>query len=92
MRTIVAIGIAGVLGALARYGLDGVVSRRRTLRDHVVAALLEAEVVVTVGLLAHESHTRDHKASQLQRSSLETRTNLWSSPSVLRPIPTLTYS
>ena len=28
MRTIVAIGIAGSLGALARYGLDGVVSRR----------------------------------------------------------------
>ena len=28
MRTIVAIGIAGALGALARYGLDGVVSRR----------------------------------------------------------------
>ena len=28
MRTIVAIGIAGTLGALARYGLDGVVSRR----------------------------------------------------------------
>lgn len=30
MRTIVAIGIAGALGALARYGLDGVVSRRLT--------------------------------------------------------------
>jgi CrcB protein len=30
MRTIVAIGIAGALGALARYGLDGVVSRRFT--------------------------------------------------------------
>jgi fluoride exporter len=28
MRTIVAIGIAGAFGALARYGLDGVVSRR----------------------------------------------------------------
>ncbi len=28
MRTIVAIGIAGALGALARYGIDGVVSRR----------------------------------------------------------------
>jgi len=28
MRTIVAIGIAGALGALARYGLDGVVARR----------------------------------------------------------------
>jgi fluoride exporter len=28
MRTIVAIGIAGSLGALARYGLDGAVSRR----------------------------------------------------------------
>jgi fluoride exporter len=28
MRTIVAIGIAGALGALARYGLDGLVSRR----------------------------------------------------------------
>jgi len=28
MRTIVAIAIAGSLGALARYGLDGVVSRR----------------------------------------------------------------
>ena len=28
MRTIVAIGIAGSLGALARYGLDGLVSRR----------------------------------------------------------------
>ena len=28
MRTIVAIGLAGALGALARYGLDGVVSRR----------------------------------------------------------------
>src|SRR5215467_14370099 len=28
MRTIVAIGIAGALGALARYALDGVVSRR----------------------------------------------------------------
>jgi CrcB protein len=28
VRTIVAIGIAGALGALARYGLDGVVSRR----------------------------------------------------------------
>jgi fluoride exporter len=28
MRTIVAIGIAGALGALARYGVDGVVSRR----------------------------------------------------------------
>ena len=28
MRTIVAIGIAGALGALARYGLDGAVSRR----------------------------------------------------------------
>ena len=28
MRTILAIGIAGSLGALARYGLDGVVSRR----------------------------------------------------------------
>ena len=28
MRTIVAIGVAGALGALARYGLDGVVSRR----------------------------------------------------------------
>ena len=28
MRTIVAISIAGALGALARYGLDGVVSRR----------------------------------------------------------------
>ena len=28
MRTIVAIGIAGALGALARYGLDGVVCRR----------------------------------------------------------------
>ena len=27
MRTIVAIGIAGALGALARYGLDGVVSQ-----------------------------------------------------------------
>ncbi|HEY3578097.1 MAG TPA: fluoride efflux transporter CrcB [Gaiellaceae bacterium] len=27
MRTIVAIGIAGALGALARYGLDGTVSR-----------------------------------------------------------------
>ncbi len=27
MRTIVAIGIAGALGALARYGLDGLVSR-----------------------------------------------------------------
>jgi CrcB protein len=30
MRTIVAIGIAGAFGALARYGLDGVVSRRLT--------------------------------------------------------------
>ena len=30
MRTIVAIAIAGALGALARYGLDGVVSRRLT--------------------------------------------------------------
>ena len=30
MRTIVAIGIAGALGALARYGLDGLVSRRLT--------------------------------------------------------------
>jgi CrcB protein len=28
MRTIVAIGVAGALGALARYGLDGAVSRR----------------------------------------------------------------
>jgi CrcB protein len=28
VRTIVAIGIAGALGALARYGLDGLVSRR----------------------------------------------------------------
>ncbi|MFZ0342628.1 MAG: fluoride efflux transporter CrcB [Gaiellaceae bacterium] len=28
MRTIVAIGIAGALGALARYGVDGLVSRR----------------------------------------------------------------
>ena len=28
MRTIVAIGIAGALGALGRYGLDGLVSRR----------------------------------------------------------------
>jgi fluoride exporter len=28
MRTIVAIGIAGALGTLARYGLDGLVSRR----------------------------------------------------------------
>ena len=28
MRTIVAIGIAGALGALARYGVDGFVSRR----------------------------------------------------------------
>src|SRR5215470_1892257 len=28
MRTIVAIGIAGALGALARYGVDGAVSRR----------------------------------------------------------------
>jgi fluoride exporter len=28
MRTIVAIGIAGAFGALARYGLDGLVSRR----------------------------------------------------------------
>jgi CrcB protein len=28
MRTIVAIGIAGGLGALARYGVDGLVSRR----------------------------------------------------------------
>jgi CrcB protein len=30
MRTIVAIGIAGAFGALARYGLDGLVSRRFT--------------------------------------------------------------
>ena len=28
MRTILAIAVAGALGALARYGLDGVVSRR----------------------------------------------------------------
>jgi CrcB protein len=28
MRTIVVIGIAGALGALARYGLDGAVARR----------------------------------------------------------------
>jgi fluoride exporter len=28
MRTIVAIGIAGALGALARYGLEGAVARR----------------------------------------------------------------
>jgi fluoride exporter len=28
LRTIVAIGIAGALGALARYGIDGLVSRR----------------------------------------------------------------
>jgi fluoride exporter len=28
LRTIVAIGIAGALGALARYGLEGLVSRR----------------------------------------------------------------
>jgi fluoride exporter len=28
VRTIVAIGIAGALGALARYGLDGLVARR----------------------------------------------------------------
>jgi CrcB protein len=28
LRTIVAIGIAGALGALARYGLDGLVARR----------------------------------------------------------------
>jgi fluoride exporter len=28
MRTIVAIGIAGSLGALARYGLEGAVARR----------------------------------------------------------------
>jgi fluoride exporter len=28
VRTIVAIGIAGGLGALARYGLDGLISRR----------------------------------------------------------------
>jgi fluoride exporter len=28
MRTIVAIAVAGALGALARYGLDGVMSRR----------------------------------------------------------------
>jgi fluoride exporter len=28
MRTIVAIGIAGACGALARYGLDGLVARR----------------------------------------------------------------
>ena len=30
MRTVVAIGIAGALGALARYGLEGIVSRRST--------------------------------------------------------------
>jgi fluoride exporter len=28
MRTVVAIGVAGALGALARYGIDGLVSRR----------------------------------------------------------------
>lgn len=28
MRTVVAIGIAGALGALARYGIDGAVARR----------------------------------------------------------------
>jgi fluoride exporter len=30
VRTVVAIGIAGALGALARYGLEGIVSRRST--------------------------------------------------------------
>lgn len=30
MRTIVAIGVAGGLGALARYGVDGLVARRLT--------------------------------------------------------------
>jgi len=30
------------------------------LRDHVVPALLEDEVVVTVGFLAHERHACDH--------------------------------
>jgi len=30
VRTVVAIGIAGALGALARYGLEGFVSRRAT--------------------------------------------------------------
>jgi CrcB protein len=30
VRTVVAIGVAGALGALARYGLDGLVSRRAT--------------------------------------------------------------
>ena len=30
MRTAVAIGVAGALGALARYGLDGAVARRAT--------------------------------------------------------------
>jgi CrcB protein len=30
LRTVVAIGIAGALGTLARYGLEGLVSRRAT--------------------------------------------------------------
>src|ERR1700749_3638289 len=47
MRTILAIGIAGSLGALARYGLDGVASRRLptsfpwgTFVDNVSGALV----------------------------------------------------
>ena len=55
MRTAVAIGIAGALGALARYGLDGLVSRRAgafpwgTFVVNVSGAFLLGLVVTLLG-------------------------------------------
>ena len=55
MRTVVGIGIAGCLGALARYGLDGLVSRRAsafpwgTFVVNVSGAFLLGFVVTVLG-------------------------------------------
>ena len=55
MRTVVGIGVAGCLGALARYGLDGLVSRRAsafpwgTFVVNVSGAFLLGFVVTVLG-------------------------------------------
>ena len=55
MRTVVGIGVAGCFGALARYGLDGLVSRRTsafpwgTFAVNVSGAFLLGFVVTVLG-------------------------------------------